>query len=241
MVRLDKEMQGARVCERKFVAPAEAWAGALAALSATCMPESAHPRGIVESIYFDDEWFSSYWEKADGDSYKRKVRLRWYAEEGDAERGATGDIQAFLDVKDRMGALREKRHIAFRADTALLTRAPLRDPALRDLLRREVRAAGLPISESLVPTIGIRYCRHRFVCPCTGARINLDSEICSPRANSDLFTGSAHLTSGRIVCEAKAGAVQEYPWSESLLRLGFRSQSFSKYGLFMEIHIQGSM
>jgi hypothetical protein len=241
MFLLDREMRGTRVCERKFVAPEAAWAGAMAALSLHCVPESAHPRGIVESIYFDDEWFSSYWEKSDGDSYKRKVRLRWYAEEGDAARAAPGEIQAFLDVKDRIGALREKRHIAFRADAALLTRASLRDPALRDLLQREVRAAGLPISEALVPTIGIRYCRHRFVCPCTGAKINLDSEICSPRANSDLFTGAAHLTSGRIVCEAKAQTVQEYPWGESLMRMGFRSQSFSKYGLFMEIHIQGSI
>ena len=237
----DKEMRGKRVCERKFVAPAQAWAGAMAVLSTHCVPEAPHPRGIVESIYFDDEWFSSYWEKSDGDTYKRKVRLRWYAEEGDETRDATGEIQAFLDVKDRIGAAREKRHIAFRADAALLTRAPLRDPALRELLQREVRAAGLPVSGALVPTIGIRYCRHRFVCPCTGARINLDSEICSPRANSDLFTGSAPLTSGRVVCEAKAGTVPEYPWGEALMRLGFRSQSFSKYGLFMEIHIQGSM
>ena len=241
MFLLDREMRGTRVCERKFVAPAEAWAGALAALSLHCVPESVHPRGIVESIYFDDEWFSSYWEKTDGDSYKRKVRLRWYAEEGDDACHAPGEIQAFLDVKDRIGALREKRHIAFRADAELLTRAPLRDPALRDLLQREVRTAGLPISETLVPTIGIRYCRHRFVCPCTGAKINLDSEICSPRANSDLFPGTAHLTSGRIVCEAKAGTIQEYPWGDSLMRMGFRSQSFSKYGLFMEIHIQGSI
>lgn len=240
MFLLDKDARGSLVCERKYAAPADAWAGAMATLSLHCVPDPEHPQGIVESIYFDDEWFSSYWEKINGDSYKRKVRLRWYAPEKGAPE-ARGDILAFLDVKDRIFSMRDKRHVAFRADAALLGRGRLRDPALRELLRKEMRAAGLPIADSLVPTIGIRYRRHRFVCPWTGARINLDSEICSPRANADLFPGDEPLESRQVVCEAKAGVVREWLWSEGLMRLGFRAQSFSKYGLFMEMRIQGSI
>jgi len=239
MFQLSEESRGARVRELKYVAPAEALAAAEAALDLHCLPDPEHPEGIVESIYFDDDFFSSYWEKVNGDSYKRKVRLRWYAE-GIPPTGC-GEIPAFLDVKDRMGALREKRHVAFRANKELLCRARLRDPALRDLLRGAAMAAGLPFTDALVPTIGIRYRRRRYVCPWTGARINLDSDICSLRANTDLFSGEAPLGSERIVCEAKAPAAREWPWGETLMRLGFRMQSFSKYGLFMEMRMEGSI
>ena len=240
MFRLDKEARGARVCERKYVAPADALAGAQAVLGLHCAPDPEHPCGIVESIYFDDGWFSSYWEKIDGDVYKRKVRLRWYAPlVGPPVR--TGEIPAFLDVKDRIGALREKRHVAFRGDAALLNAAGFRVPELQALLGREMRAAGLPVSAALTPTIGIRYRRQRYTCPCTGARISLDYALRSPRANPALFPGRAPLESGRIVCEVKAGVVRAGPWAEGLLRLGFRMQSFSKYGLFMEMHLQGSV
>ena len=237
---LDPQTRGARTCERKYVAPADALAGAQAVLGLHCAPDPEHPCGIVESLYFDDGWLSSYWEKIDGDVYKRKVRLRWYAPlVGPPVR--TGEIPAFLDVKDRIGALREKRHVAFRGDAALLNAAGLRVPELQALLRREMRAAGLPVSAALTPTIGIRYRRQRYTCPCTGARISLDHEIRSPRANPDLFPGRAPLESGRVVCEVKAGGVPTGPWAEGLLRLGFRLQSFSKYGLFMEMHLQGSI
>lgn len=236
----DTEARGARVCERKYVAPADAREGAMAVLSLHCAPDPAHSCGIVESIYFDDGWLSSYWEKINGDAYKRKVRLRWYSPiDGPPVR--SGEIPAFLDVKDRIGVLREKRHVAFRGDAALLNAERLRVPALQALLDREARAAGLPIAAALVPTLGIRYRRQRFVCPCTGARISLDSDIRSPRANAELFPGRAPLESGRIVCEVKAGIVREGPWAEGLMRLGFRLQSFSKYGLFMETHLQGSI
>lgn len=237
---LDPQTRGARVCERKYVAPAAALAGAQAVLGLHCAPDPAHPCGIVESIYFDDGWFSSYWEKIDGDVYKRKVRLRWYAPlDGPPVR--TGEIPAFLDVKDRIGAAREKRHVPLRADAALLNAAPLRTAELQALLERTAQAAGLPIATTLVPTLGIRYRRQRYTCPATGARISLDCEIRSPRANPELFPGRAPLESGRIVCEVKAGAVRAGPWAEGLLRLGFRLQSFSKYGLFMEMHLQGSI
>ncbi|HRT06259.1 MAG TPA: VTC domain-containing protein, partial [Kiritimatiellia bacterium] len=181
-----------------------------------------------------------YWEKIDGDVYKRKVRLRWYAPL-DGPPSRSGEIAAFLDVKDRIGAAREKRHVPLRADAALLNAAPLRTAELRELLERTARAAGLPIATALVPTLSIRYRRQRFTCPCTGARISLDSAIRSPRANPALFPGRAPLESGRVVCEVKAGVVREGPWAEGLLRLGFRLQSFSKYGLFMEMHLQGSV
>ena len=128
-----------------------------------------------------------------------------------------------------------------RAHDARVAGAGLRTAVLQELLVRTAQAAGLPISTALVPTIGIRYRRQRYTCPCTGARISLDSAIRSPRANPDLFPGRAPLESGRIVCEVKAGVVRAGPWAEGLLRLGFRMQSFSKYGLFMEMHLQGSV
>lgn len=237
---LDPELRGARVCERKYVASATALSGAQAVVALHCAPDTAHPCGIVESIYFDDGWLSSYFEKTNGDFFKRKVRFRWYSPLAGAP-PCFGTIPAFLDVKDRVGAVREKRLVAFQADAAILNAPTLRTADLKRTLEREMLAAGLPIAGTLEPMLAIRYRRQRFVCPATGAKINLDSEIRSPRSNPDIFPGCLPLESGRIVCEVKAGVVREGPWAEGLLRLGFRLQSFSKYGLFMETHLHGSI
>jgi hypothetical protein len=217
------------VCERKFAGPVELLDAALALLAHHSLPDPDFPAGTIESIYFDDEVLSAYWEKANGDMFKRKVRLRWYPE---GALPAAGPIAAFLEIKGRFGAARDKRHLRFTADGALLGGAPLHAPALSRLLYAQSAALSLPAG--LTPTISIRYHRHRFVCPLSGARICLDSEIHSARVNTNRFPDSGRLDADGLVCEIKDAQRRPTTWSGDLFRLGFRARSVSKYGLFME-------
>ncbi len=220
---------GPMVCERKFAAPVELLDPALALLMHHCLPDPSHPVGTIESIYFDDEFMSAYWEKADGDMFKRKVRLRWYP---DGALPAPGPIAAFLEIKERFGAARDKRHLRFMADGTLLGGAPLHSATLTRLLYDRPAACSLPAG--LTPTISIRYHRHRFVCPVTGARICIDSEIHSDRVNTMRFPVGGRLDADFLVCEIKSAGREPPTWSADLFRLGFRARSISKYGLFME-------
>lgn len=224
------------VCERKYVAPAAMKRWALELLALHAHPDPDYPEGVVESIYFDDAAFSCYWEKANGDALKSKLRLRWYP---GREPPPGGRIRAFLEIKERIGAARDKQHLGFETDWALLAGAPLHAPALAALAYRQAEAAGLRLSAGLVPTLAIRYHRRRFVCPVTQARLNLDSEIVSERSNGDLLAPGPRLASPRVVVEAKSASHRAWSWTEALERIGFSLSSFSKYGEFMETRIHG--
>lgn len=223
------------VCERKFIAGASALPQALAVLSIHCVPDPKYPEGVIESVYFDDPRFTAYWEKRNGDILKRKVRIRWYP--GPTARSRT--TTAFFEIKDRICAARDKRHLAFEADAAFLYDAPLKDEGWRKLLRERAEAAGESLHDDLDPVISIRYKRYRFVCPLTRARISLDYDLESPRSNERLFPGSSPISSPVIVCEAKSPGLRSWSWTGTLARCGFQAESFSKYGLFMDRRFNG--
>ncbi len=229
--------------ERKLVAPAPMAAFARDVLRHHCMPDPLHPGGLIESIYFDTPRLAAYWEKANGDNLKRKIRVRWYptADPASAPRTPAGrdTIRAFFEIKDRLGAAREKLHRGFQMDADLLQYASLNDPDLLRPIRRQAQAMDVAMAELIVPTLAIRYHRCRFVCPVTGTRVSLDTALVSDRCNPDLMPATETRYSGQIVCEAKSSAHRVWPWSETLFRLGFRPCSFSKYGEFINQRIQG--
>ena len=225
---------GPPVCERKFAADETRADAALAVLSLHCLPDPRYPRGWVESVYFDDPDLSSYREKINGDAFKRKVRIRFYR---DSEGRREGPATAWLEIKDRLCAARTKLHAGIPSDLAALLCTPLDDPFWLRLLRAETDALGLPPPERLTPSLSIRYHRHRFVCPATGARIALDTALSSPAAHPGLFPCARPISSPAIVCEAKFPGAATWTWNEPLARLGFEAGSFSKYGLFVEARL----
>ena len=220
--------------ERKFVATDFSADAALALLSLHCAPDPKYPEGWIESVYFDDPNFTSYREKANGDAFKRKVRIRWYRA---SLAESSGPATAWLEIKDRVCAARSKVHAGVQADLGELLSTPLDTPYWTELLESETSALGMPPLGRLRPSIEIRYYRHRFICPVTGARIALDTSISSPRANPLSFPSCGALATSRIVCESKFPGANVWTWNESLSRIGFRAGSFSKYGLFMEARL----
>lgn len=221
-------------CERKFVSDRADYSTVVAMLQSFCMPDGMYPEGILESVYYDDASLSSYWEKANGDALKRKVRIRWYhGTEKD------GQIKAFLEIKDRIGAARDKVRFEFTADADKLTSAPLTDPYFIDLLTEQSKIAGFAIPQGLLPTVSIRYNRYRFVCPQTNSRISVDYSICCPRVNQDIFPMPVPLSTGMVVCEAKSHVFKSWSFGDMLSRMGFRMESFSKYGYLVGRLLQG--
>jgi hypothetical protein len=233
------------VRENKFVASGTMTAAALDVLRLHCLPDPRYPEGWIESIYFDTPLLTAYREKANGDNLKRKIRVRWYPDTDPATAprphpeipGTT--IPAFFEVKDRMGAARDKLHTGFRMDGTMLQYAPLTDSDLLRAIRQQAQAMNVAMAEMIVPTISIRYYRYRFVCPVTGTRISLDTRLVSDRCNPDLMPETEPRYCMQIVCEAKSPVYRNWSWSETLFRLGFRSHSFSKYGEFINQRIQG--
>ena len=223
------------VRERKFVSDRADPAAAAALLRAWAAPDPDFPEGELESVYFDTPALDAWRQKANGDATKRKVRLRWYR--GPAT--ASGLRPAWLEVKDRIGSARDKARHRAECDAAWLDSAPLSDPGWPALLARLSAEAGFPVGDGLFPTVAIRYRRARFVCPATGSRLSVDHAIACPRANDALLPFAGPLGCPCTVVEAKSATVWDWPFGADLSRMGFRMESFSKYGYFLERILQG--
>ena len=223
------------VRERKFVSDRADPVATAAALRAWAAPDPEFPEGELESVYFDTPALDAWRQKRDGDALKRKVRLRWYR--GPAP--ASGRRDAWLEVKDRIGSARDKARHRAACDAAWLEGAPLSDPGWAALLARLADEAGFAIGDGLLPTVAIRYRRSRLVCPATGSRLSVDRAISCPRANGALLPFAGPLDCPCTVVEAKSADVWDWPFGETLARLGFRLEGFSKYGYFLERILQG--
>ena len=223
------------VRERKFVSDRADPAAAAALLRAFASPDPDYPEGELESVYFDTPLLDSWRQKADGDARKRKVRLRWYRGPAPAD----GRREAWLEVKDRVGSAREKERRRADCDADFLERAPLSDPGWPALLARLLGETGLPVGGGLVPTVAIRYRRSRLVCAATGSRLSVDRAVSCPRANAALLPFAGPLDCPCTVVEAKSADAWDWPFGPDLVRMGFRLESFSKYGYFLERILQG--
>ena len=223
------------VRERKFVSDRADPLAAVALLRAWAAPDPRFPEGELESVYFDTPALDAWRQKADGDATKRKVRLRWYR--GPAP--VSGLRPAWLEVKDRIGSARDKARHRAECDAAWVEGAPLSDPGWTALLARLSAEAGFPIGDGLFPTVAIRYRRARFVCPATGSRLSVDHAIACPRANDALLPFAGPLDCPCTVVEAKSAEAWDWPFGADLARMGFRMESFSKYGYFLERILQG--
>lgn len=210
--------------EIKFVVPVgrvEALAGNLGRFLA---PDPEFPDNQVVTIYFDTPALTALDEKLNGDSRKRKVRLRWYES---AAPGASPP-RCFLEVKLRHGRLRWKLRAAAALEIERWRRLPLEHPKWIDLPRR-LAPPDFALRPGLVPTTVVSYRRRRFVEPASGARIALDSGIHALACHRGLFPAGTAQRLRDAVLEVKTGGDLP-PALRCLVRgAGLRRQVFSKY------------
>ena len=222
------------VRERKFVSDFVDPRAVHVLLRAWTLPDPRFPEGELESVYFDTPAFDAWRQKANGDATKRKVRLRWY--HGPAPSGLRA---AWLEVKDRIGSARDKARHRAECDAEWIENALLSDPGWTALLERLAADAGLPLGAGLFPVVSIRYRRSRFICPETGSRISLDHAIRCSRANDSMLPFAGPVNCPCTVVEAKSDHAWNWPFGSDLASMGFRMESFSKYGYFLNSILQG--
>jgi hypothetical protein len=212
--------------ELKFVVPNHHLGPILDFVNLSCRADGVYPAGIVSSIYFDSLRWDALNEKVNSDYIKTKFRLRWYR---DPASGAYSDA-SFAESKHRIGCRRIKSRVTTDLAPEKLDRMPLEDASLTavpGMLRRD----GIATGAHLFPSILIRYTRHRYVDPLTGARISIDSGISSPRINRHMLprgTGNGAALSHAVI-EVKS-PLDALPRSlRPLTVYGIRRASFSKY------------
>jgi hypothetical protein len=211
--------------EIKYVLPPPRTAPAVAALGALCRPDPSYPANYVLSLYYDNLRLDSLAEKVDSQFAKSKVRVRWYRHRD----GVVDPGSAMLEHKVRLGTLRRKSRVPLAQPPEWLDGAELHHPALP-------RLPALFPSEERVPKTGlfpyliVRYLRRRFVEPLSGSRVALDTAISVERVNRR-FLGYVHpVPLDATVVEVKNRSGELPASLRSLLRLGARRASFSKYG-----------
>ncbi len=135
-------------------------------------PHSGNDRGYrVCSVYFDSSEWSLFWEKIEGTKFRRKVRVRRYAD----------DDRAYLEIKQRLDRTVQKRRVQWplqhaaevlgAGDSAEFLQGEQRDPVASE-------ATFLQRHYGLQPCMAISYRRHAYFCHLeSGQRITFDSDI----------------------------------------------------------------
>ena len=191
-------------------------------LRLACRPDPVFPESTICTVYYDTPDLDSLREKRNSDYLKTKLRLRWYRV---GER--VTDI-AFVEVKLRFGARREKRRVAVPFESAWWKCGSLDIASLRDVPCL-LRPAGIVMPDDYRPVLLVRYRRHRFIERHTGLRASLDSDIHTPAVRRTVGLIPNPIPLPVTVFEFK-GPHDHLPESLRVLTtLGFRKASFSKY------------
>jgi len=109
----------------------------------------------IYSLYWDSPELAFFWEKLDGEKYRRKLRFRRYA---------TGD-EVFVEIKQRIDRTVQKRRtrVDVRAALELFDRGEIdsqRESRIDDAVLRE--SLVLCREHRLAPKIGVRYRRQAW-------------------------------------------------------------------------------
>lgn len=223
------------VNERKFSGPAHCFPQALSILEARCSPDDWFATGIVNSIYFDTPGLGAYWEKANGDNLKTKIRMRWYG----ADDSLPDEVPVFIEVKGRVGSARNKVRSETKAPRELLVSTGFEASALTDFLVSNAKDLEVPISREWSPVCCISYNRRRYFDTPSMSRIAIDWGIEARRFNRNRFPWARPVALSSMVCEFKNHGGEPPIWAEHMLAAGLRFGSFSKYGECMERLISG--
>jgi hypothetical protein len=228
-----------RVEQKFFIRPDRIGLG-LALLSRTCRRDPAYPLGQVNSLYFDTLDLEEHRKSDAGDSAKDKIRIRWYGQEFDPHlRGAASaqSVRVWLERKTRRGFASTKQRLPLEVPSSALAFAALGRGIVPPAVLVDTMARfGFFSRSKLCPVIAISYWRYRFVEPCTGFRISIDSRIRSSLLMPGLGRGERGLELLGAVVEAK-GAVFDLPYVlRPLADIGASWTRYSKYSSSLDAH-----
>lgn len=177
--------------ELKYVVPAERLDSLAGELEGR-MEQDPHGGRIgyeVWSRYYDSPGLRFYWEKIDGIKFRRKLRIRTY---GDPSR-LTDDSEVFVEIKQRINRVTQKRRVAMSHVRAGLICSGARGVVPAHPVGKE--AARLAVSLGLQPQSVIGYHRRALVGTDAdpGLRVTFDTSIRARDGDLDLGSGSHGL------------------------------------------------
>jgi len=210
--------------EYKYVLTNSLAQSAIQWLKAYCYPDSKFPSGVISSIYYDTYDWQSLQEKSNGDFFKSKFRIRWYA---DIDGNNPGD-KSYLEVKYKIGIKREKNRIETSLSGKWLSRASLNDHKLLRILQM-LRSEGVRMSKQFYPIFQITYKRLRFIDLATGVRLCIDYDINVPKVNWQMVPRCNSFYLKNAVVEVKGHLTKLPVVLQKVINLGFQKSSFSKY------------
>ncbi|NLE73430.1 MAG: VTC domain-containing protein [Actinobacteria bacterium] len=252
--------------EQKFFIRPEHMALVLALLSRTCRRDGQYPADQVNSLYFDTFDLEEYRKSDSGDSAKDKIRIRWYGQKFDphvhtdsnAVAAADGreatlkhvspedpcpegapirTVAVWLERKTRRRFASTKQRRSLEVPSPSLEFARLgRGIVPPSLLVSIMADFGLFVRGRMCPVIAISYWRYRFVEPCTGFRVSMDSHIRSSVAMPGIGRGERGLELPGAVVEVK-GPVFALPAALGpLADIGSSWTRYSKYASSLDAH-----
>jgi len=217
--------------ERKYFIPTTMLAQATAMLSHSCIPDPQFPHGLVQSIYYDTTDLEFFYQSADGQRSKRKIRIRWY------DRPNDGYTTAYLEVKSKVGLIGTKARSALQVQTSRLSRPTTAGPVPYDHLCQILTGLGFLPERRIYPIVMIQYVRSRFVDIATGMRVSLDQRTESRLiTNLDGFVRPRVMLSGAII-ELKGSCIDIPPTLQWLRHMQSDWSGYSKYAVCLEAHM----
>lgn len=205
------------------------------------------PHGVdgfypIWSTYYDSPDLRFYWEKIDGEKFRRKLRIRHYGTPAEL----TGDTPVFVEIKQRVNRVTQKRRVRLPYEDALQLCAGIppeyaepQDAAVIEEIEMLVR------QNMLRPTTVAGYVREAFFGrnEDSGLRVTIDSRIRGRDRDLDLrwqgegenrYIIPPHLS----VVEMKVNERVPYWLTEliarhniSLIRVSKYCQSIERFGL----------
>jgi len=204
----------------------------LSSLESRCQWDSEYRSNHVNSIYFDTFNWAFADEKAASDYLKTKVRIRWYesgvSNSGDGVSDNDARSPCYLEIKRKIGSTRQKARLKLGISSAELKARLDSSSGIADVRQQITNLAPDLGNTELIPRIHVRYLRHRYTEPGSGARIAFDSDITGTvvaLAGAERFTARLQQS----VLEVK-GDEEDLPANLRFLHAPYlRKAAFSKY------------
>lgn len=164
--------------ELKYLVPVEQLPALREAFLTRLEPDAYSPTGEygLWSLYYDTPGLRAYWEKIDGERFRRKVRIRCY---GDEHPVGDGD-DVWVEIKQRVDRTTQKRRLRLPyGEARRLCRGELPDDVLPASQAFAEEVAGLSSGLSLRPIAMVGYRREAYVGTDydRGVRVTFDKRV----------------------------------------------------------------
>jgi len=183
---------------------------------------------LIRSLYFDDIFSNSYYEKLDGVLYRKKYRIRIYNHDENFIRLECKYKHNNMTSKEQTTINKElcqrlmQQEVDFTTDNLFVNRF---------LTEMKVK--------HLIPSVIVDYQRVAFTYPISDVRITFDSHIQSGKYNYDLFDNTKPLydviESNTVVLEVKFNEILPSHIAIILSTIPSFRQAVSKFALCREV------